>query len=92
MIYSCKNRLGHNRIGITTGKTVGNAVTRNRVKRLIREALRLNQANIKTGYDLVVVARSRAAKKSYTQIAGDLIFVLRKLGLLENEKTTNNID
>lgn len=57
--YSAKNKYGETRIGITTGKKLGNAVKRNRARRLIVAAMRENLANIKPGYDFVFVARTR---------------------------------
>ena len=57
--YRMKNRLGCNRIGITAGKKVGNAVSRNRARRLIREAYRQLEPQLPVGWDLVFVARTR---------------------------------
>jgi len=51
------NSLDTTRIGITASKTVGNAVLRNRAKRRLREALRQVSPSLKTGWDVVVVAR-----------------------------------
>ncbi len=51
------NGLPHNRLGLSVSRRVGNAVRRNRMKRLLREAFRLNQHAWPTGMDLVVVVR-----------------------------------
>ena len=58
IIYIRKNRLGLNRFGITAGKKVGNAVCRNRAKRLIRLAYRNAEIKLPVGIDIVIVARS----------------------------------
>lgn len=58
VLYVRPNRLAVNRLGITAGKKVGNAVKRNRAKRLIREAYRAQELNMPIGMDLVVVARA----------------------------------
>ena len=64
--YVLKNRTGNVRIGITTGKKIGKAVMRNRSRRLIRAAFYELQEQIKPGFDLVFVARSKTPfVKSY---------------------------
>ncbi|MCX7715474.1 MAG: ribonuclease P protein component [Clostridia bacterium] len=82
-IYFMKNRLNYNRLGITAGKSIGNAVLRNRAKRLIRESYRLLEDRLKKGYDIVIVSRGRAVGKTYFQISRDVEYVLRKLELLD---------
>lgn len=57
MVHGRVNELGYLRLGLSIGRRVGNAVTRNRIKRLLREAFRLQQHDWKVGYDLVVVVR-----------------------------------
>ncbi len=61
--YFRQNKLPLNRMGITAGKKLGNAVTRNRAKRMIRAAYRLEEKNFPIGYDLVFVARNDIAQK-----------------------------
>jgi ribonuclease P protein component len=62
VMYFSKNKLGMNRMGITTSKKIGNAVQRNRARRIIREAYRGIEPNVLTGYDFVFVARGRTVK------------------------------
>lgn len=57
VIYIRPNRFGKHRLGITAGKRVGNAVHRNRAKRLIRQAYRELEAELPPYLDLVIVAR-----------------------------------
>lgn len=59
VIYIRPNGRPFNRFGITAGKKIGNAVCRNRAKRLIRLAYRENEVNMPVGMDIVIVARSR---------------------------------
>ncbi len=69
------------RIGITVGKRVGGAVVRNRVKRRMREVLRLRYSRIAPGWDLVFIARPRAANASYDDLAAAVADLLRRSGL-----------
>ena len=84
VVYALKNRrFAGTRLGITVSKTVGKAVVRNRIRRLIRECYRKYELNIKVGYDIVIVARKRAVDKSLSQIDKDLGYAMRKLSLLD---------
>jgi ribonuclease P protein component len=67
------------RLGITVTKKVGNAVVRNRIKRLVREWMRLH-GWVPVGWDLVVVAKDSAARQVHpNDFAPDLEKILRQL-------------
>ena len=69
------NGLTLSRYGISVSKRLGKAVTRNRVKRLLREILRL--APLEPGWDIIFIARSTAAKADYASLeksVGDLLY------------------
>lgn len=88
VIYAKKSRYyQENRLGLTTGKSIGNAVKRNRAKRLMREGYRQSLPYLKTGFDIVIVARNRIAGQKSTKVARDIETALRKLKLLQYEET-----
>ena len=64
LLYAMPNRLPCNRLGITAGKKVGNAVHRNRAKRIIRAAYAAAEKDMPIGVDIVIVARSSLPEQS----------------------------
>ncbi len=57
IVYVCENGLAHSRLGLSVSRKNGNAVHRNRMRRLYREAFRLTKQEMPTGLDLVLVPR-----------------------------------
>ena len=82
VIYFYRNRSANFRVGITTGKKIGNAVMRNRSRRIIREAVRQLSPRIRRGYDFVFVARGKTPYLKSTDIRQLLELQLGKAGLL----------
>ena len=80
-VYCRKNHRPVSRLGITTGVKLGNAVKRNRVRRRIRELYRTNEQNILSGYDIVVVARTRAIFAKYSDLEQSFRKLMKKLEL-----------
>jgi ribonuclease P protein component len=56
-VYVIDNDSGHSRLGLSVGRVVGNAVTRNRIRRRIKEAFRKNKNLIPVGVDIVCVVK-----------------------------------
>ena len=80
-VYCRKTGRPENRLGITTGVQLGNAVKRNRARRRIRELYRTHEQGVPTGYDIVVVARTRAIYGRYAEMDRCFGQLTRKLGL-----------
>lgn len=70
------------RIGVITTKKIGNAVVRSRARRLLREAFRLHQLELKQPLDVVLVARFSIVGKKLAEVEADYLAVLRQARLL----------
>ncbi len=82
VVYVRENGQGVNRLGITASKKIGNAVTRNRAKRRIRELYRANIKSLKTGYDFVIVARAKTAKVPPDKLSDAFFYAVKELGVI----------
>lgn len=85
--YVVKNRKDLLRIGITTSKKTGNAVKRNRSRRVIREAFRPLASQLPAGYDLIFVARVKTPFAKSQEIRRVMEQQLRAAGILAGGKT-----
>ena len=81
VVYCRKSRFPHNRLGITTSTKLGCAVKRNRARRRLRELFRLAQPRMKQGYDVVLVARTRAVTIPHKKLQADFDRALAQLEL-----------
>ena len=75
-VYVASNELGRTRVGITVSGRVGNAVTRNRVRRRLREALRARFDQLPSSADVVVAARPASAQATWDELCAALDMVL----------------
>ncbi len=81
--YILKNHSAENRLGITTSKKIGNAVKRNRARRIIRQAYNELLPNLRNGYDFVFVARGKTPFVKSTDILNVISGQLKKAGVLK---------
>jgi ribonuclease P protein component len=80
------NGLDLNRFGFSVSKRVGNAVTRNRVKRRLREAARLS--NVIPGWDILLIARAGAGDSDYRELERSMTNLLKRAKLLRPHRET----
>lgn len=69
---------GRVRLGVTASRKLGNAVLRNRVKRLVREAFRRHKLLFPEGHDFVFVAKRNATEAAYDQVVREIERLCRK--------------
>ncbi|MCL2399628.1 MAG: ribonuclease P protein component [Defluviitaleaceae bacterium] len=85
VLYIKKNGMENNFLGISISRKVGKAVVRNRIKRLIKEQIRLQEEALVRGYDLVIVVRAAAGDlqkdEDYKQIGRALLNLLDRQSL-----------
>ncbi len=88
VLYTRPNRPfegeNQNFLGITVGVKLGNAVTRNKVRRRIREIYRHRQDKLHTGFHIVVVARNRCATATYAQMEESLLKLFDQIELSQH--------
>lgn len=71
------------RIGLSVSKKIGNAVTRNRVKRLIRQVFLEEKHKIVSGKEFIIIARKPAAEMGYHEVKSSLNHLFRKAKLYQ---------
>jgi ribonuclease P protein component len=76
------NGLPISRSGLSIGKRVGKAVVRNKVKRRLREIVRLSA--IKPGWDIVLIARSRSSIATYAELQKAVLTLFNRARILES--------
>ena len=84
VLYARKNRTTTNRVGITVSKKLGKANVRNRVRRRLREVYRLNEDKFQPGWDIVVVARTRAIRAPFDTLVENYLALAKKAGILKD--------
>ena len=81
MVYCRGVNTGVSRVGFTVSNKIGNAVTRNRIRRRLREILRAHEGRMTDPVELVIVARARAAFSDYHQLEADFLKACEELSL-----------
>ncbi|MGG3891130.1 ribonuclease P protein component [Metabacillus fastidiosus] len=81
VIYFLEREESELRIGLSVSKKIGNAVTRNRVKRLIRQVFLEEKERIVNNKDFIIIARKPAAEMSYDEVKSSLNHLFKKMKL-----------
>jgi len=80
------NDVSMRRLGLTVGKKTGNAVARNRIKRLLREYFRHNKARFPDSNDIVISAKTGAAQLDYTALCQELSDLLQPVTMQPSDR------
>lgn len=85
VLYVLPGRGGARRVGFAAGKRLGVAVVRNRVKRLLREAYRLNQHRLIDGVDLLIVGRQGVVKEKLPAVTAAFMQLCARAKIIESK-------
>lgn len=83
VLYVRKNRTDTNRVGITVSKKLGKAHVRNHIRRRLREIYRLHEDQFAPGWDIVVVARTKALHVSFRELTAAYLSLAQSAGILD---------
>jgi ribonuclease P protein component len=79
ILFWKENRIGHHRLGLTVSRKVGNAVVRNRAKRLFREIFRKSFREIPGQADIVINVKSNCARAKYKELQDEFMVAAKKM-------------
>ncbi|WP_068505240.1 ribonuclease P protein component [Paenibacillus kribbensis] len=74
------------RVGISASKKIGNAVVRNRMRRIVKEIVRHHEHELVGQIDLIFIVRKDAVAMSYQELEKSVLHVLRKASLLKSSR------
>ena len=83
VLFYRKNHLPYNRIAYLASKKVGNAVRRNRARRLMKESVRLTNLEIPTGYDFIIIARNTITNAKCADVKKSFESALKRTGVMK---------
>ncbi len=90
VLCALPNNLPYSRFGFAVNSRIGNAVRRNRIKRRLREIVRLQQESIQPGWDIVLIARQPIRSADYHEMETACARLLRRAQLFQSQITTED--
>jgi ribonuclease P protein component len=79
------NQLDHNRYGFIASRRLGGAVVRNRTRRVLRDIVRKLNPTLRSGFDVVIIARDEIVSQPYSKVLEALGGLLRRAGLWQED-------
>ena len=86
VLFIKKNNYTYNRFGFTAAKKIKKAVTRNIIRRRLKEIVRLNEFKLKKGYDIILMARVNASNSDYKSLEKSFNKLVKIKKLLESDR------
>ncbi len=84
VVYWLRQRLADPfRVGVSASKKIGNAVVRNRMRRMVKEIVRHHEARIVPHTDFILIVRKPATTMTLKEMERSIVHVLKKAGLLK---------
>lgn len=90
VLCALPNELPYSRFGFTVNSRIGNAVRRNRIKRRLREIMRLQQDTLQPGWDIVLIARQPIRSAGYQEMETACARLLRRAQLFQTDASQAN--
>ncbi|QAY67494.1 ribonuclease P protein component [Paenibacillus protaetiae] len=85
VVYWSRQRIADPfRLGVSASKKIGNAVVRNRMRRVVKEIVRLNRDRIVPNIDFILIVRKPAVEMQTKDLERSVLHVLKRAGLLKN--------
>lgn len=85
VLFLKKNNYGYNRFGFTAAKKIKKAVTRNFIRRRMKEIVRLNEYKLKEGYDFIFMARVNASESDYKSLEKSFNKLIKRKNLFKGD-------
>ncbi len=86
-LYASTSKTKFIKVGFCVTKKVGKATRRNLARRRLREIIKKQLPNLKQNYNIIIVAKDNILSVTFADLQAELITLLEKLGLFENEKS-----